>query len=470
MDLPAVIPNSSSRIETKSTGLNSSSSTTLGYFSDALCVLLEKYSVRYCLIGASEDDASLPDLVVHPADRDRFCQVFEPLRQDGFEAVQCVPIAVDSHRFYFARLRDPQVRFVCVNVVCGYRGERLKWENATALVERRVRCGNHWGVSARDEFAYWLGRNSLRGTLEQHRARRLQALAVELGAAEAGEIAERIYPEERTQEIVRACVDGTIRSLTEPWKKQLKRKVMREHPVKEVVYALKDIWRLAQRWLKPSGLLLAFLGPDGVGKSTTAAIIKQDLSPLFSQQREFHWRPQLLVPRQIEPDPSDCDGVLREMFSQNRHGDPRRGLWISIARMLGVMLDYWIGYFTLIRAHLGRSGLIVFDRYYHDILVDSMRYRYGGPKWLLGALRFTLPPWRVFFIILDADEQIVYSRKQELALCEIKFQRAAYRDLSTKLTSAMLLRTDSGLEVCRNQALRGIVEHLGQRFRSSFEY
>jgi len=99
-----------------------------------------------------------------------------------------------------------------------------------------------------------------------------------------------------------------------------------------------------------------------------------------------------------------------------------------------------------------------------------MRYRYGGPKWLLGALRFTLPPWRVFFIILDADEQIVYSRKQELALSEIQFQRAAYRDLSTKLTSAMLLRTDYGLEVCRNQALRGIVEHLGQRFRNSFEY
>lgn len=437
----------------------------LGHFGSTLCRLLEEHSVRYCLMGVSENEQEAPDLAVHPADRDRLRQVFEPMRQEGYVAVECVPFAVGSYRFHFACLREPQVRFVCINVVYGYRGQGLKWENAAGLVQRRVRCGDYWGVRPEDEFAYWLGRNSMRGTLAQHRQRRLKELVNELGWEEAEESAGRIYSEERKHQTVYACAEGTIRKVIEGWKKELKREVWRQQPTNEIAYALKEGWRLARRLLKPSGLFLALLGPDGVGKSTTTTSIKRDLTPLFPRQREFHWRPQLVMPRPENPPPREGSSRLQEVFSQNRHGDPPRGFLISTARLLGVMLDYWIGYFTQIRNRLARSDLIVFDRYYHDILVDSLRYRYGGPKWLLQALRFALPPWKVFFIILDADEHIVYSRKQELTLSEIQCQRAAYRELSTKLPAALLLRTDCRPELCRNQALRGVVEYLGRRFR-----
>ena len=40
----------------------------------------------------------VPDLAIHPADRDRLRQIFEPLRKEGYVAVQCVPFAVESHR------------------------------------------------------------------------------------------------------------------------------------------------------------------------------------------------------------------------------------------------------------------------------------------------------------------------------------------------------------------------------------
>jgi thymidylate kinase len=468
--LSEAFPNGYSRNETSAAVLRPFPRTKLGRFGSTLCQLLEEQSIRYCLIGASENDSHVPDLAVHPADRDRLRGVFEPLRQEGYVAVECVPFAVESDRFYFACLLEPQTHFVSMNVVYGYRGEGLNWKNTIGLVQRRVRCGDHWGLSAEDEFAYWLGQNSMRGTLEQHQERRLKALVVDLGCEDAEKSAGRVYSEGRKREIVRACADGTISKLTDGWKKGLRRKRLRQQPTSEIAYALKDGWRLVRRWWKPSGLFLALLGPDGVGKSTTTANIKRDLTPLFSQQREFHWRPQLLMPRPEDPRPGDRSGRLQEMFSQNRHGDPPRGFLISTVRLLGVMLDYWIGYFTQIRGRLVRSGLIVFDRYYHDILVDSLRYRYGGSKWFLRALRFALPPWRVFFLILDADEQIVYSRKQELTLSEIQYQRAAYRELSTQLPSALLIRTDTGLEMCRDQALRGIVEHLGRRFRSLSGY
>ena len=454
--------------ETNVATLSTSSAATFGHFGRILCQLLEEYSVRYCLIGVSENESCVPDLAVHPGDRDLLRQVYEPLRREGYVAVACVPFEVDSYRFCFACTQEPQVCFVSINIVYGYRGQGLRWENTVGLVQRRVRYQDNWGVSPGDEFMYWLGRNCRGEIPAQYREKRLKALVCELGYEDAERGAGRVYSEGWKNKIVRACADGTIRKLTESWEKELRRESMWRQPATEIVYALKDGWRSVRRWSKPSGLFLALLGPDGVGKSTTTATIKQDLTTLFSQQREFHWRPQLIMPRPEDPVPGR--GGLEEMFSQNRHGDPPRGFVISIARLLGVMLDYWIGYFTQIREQLARPGLIVFDRYYHDILVDSLRYRYGGPKWLLHALRFALPPWQVFFIILDADEQVVYSRKQELTLSEIQYQRGAYRELSIKLPNALLLRTDRGLEVCRNQALRGIVEHLGRRFRSSFGY
>lgn len=442
----------------------------LGHFGSTLCRLLEQHSVRYCLMGVSEDESEAPDLAVHPADRDRLRQVFEPMRQEGYVAVECVQFAVGTYRFHFACLRQPRVRFISINVVYGYRGQGLRWENIAGLVERRMRCGDYWGVRAEDEFAYWLGRNSMRGTLVQYRERRLKELVNELGWEEAEESAGRIYSEERKYETVHACAEGTIRKVTEGWKKELKREALRQHPANEIRYALKEGWRLARRLLKPSGLSLALLGPDGVGKSTTTTNIKRDLTPLFPRQREFHWRPQLVMPRPENPPLREGSSRLPEMFSHNRHGDPPRGFLISIVRLLGVILDYWIGYFAQIRNRLTLSGLIVFDRYYHDILVDSLRYRYGGPKWLLRALRFALPPWKVFFIILDADEKVVYSRKQELTLSVIQYQRAAYRQLSATLPAAVLLRTDCRPEVCRDQALLGVVGYLEHRFRTSFGY
>lgn len=442
-------------------------STTLGHLGSSLCQLLEKYLIRYCLIGVTESEMCVPDIAVHPADSDQLRRVFEPLRKEGYVAVACLPFAVGSFRFCFASVNEPQVRFVSINVVFGYRGEGLKWKSAAGLVKLRVRCGDHWGLGSADEFTYWLARNAASGTINEHQEARLKASVLKLRREDAEHRAGLVYSERRKKEIVTACADGTIRKLTEGWKKQLKREVFWRRPASEIAYAVKDGWRLVQQWWKPSGLFLALLGPDGVGKSTTTARIKQDLSSLFSQQREFHWRPQLIMPRPEDPE-IKARGGLQEMFSQNRHGDPPRGFSISVARLLGVMLDYWIGYVAQIRKQLAQSGLIVFDRYYHDILVDSLRYRYGGPKWLLQALQLVLPPWQVFFIILDADEQVVYSRKQELTLSEIQYQRAAYRELSVTLPFALLLRTDRGLELCRDQALRGIVEHLGNRFRGSF--
>ena len=207
------------------------------------------------------------------------------------------------------------------------------------------------------------------------------------------------------------------------------------------------------------GLFLAFLGPDGVGKTTTVDRVMAALSPVFEKQQLYHWRPQLLKPRST----SDLAKPDTGWLSINRHGEPPRGAFVSMLRLGGVYADYIFGHVKAIAPALTRGELVVFDRYYHDILVDSLRYRYGGPRFLLSLMKMALPQRKPFFVILDADDGIILSRKQEVTAEELRKQRRRYAALARDL-GALHVRTDFGPEQTTREVLLGIGRHLNHRF------
>jgi hypothetical protein len=87
---------------------------------------------------------------------------------------------------------------------------------------------------------------------------------------------------------------------------------------------------------------------------------------------------------------------------------------------------------------MARAGLVVFDRYFQDLQADPKRYRYGGPAWLLRAAgRLVSTPDLV--LILDAPEEVVLSRKQEVAREEIARQRGVYRTLAAAFPRSVIL-------------------------------
>jgi thymidylate kinase len=207
------------------------------------------------------------------------------------------------------------------------------------------------------------------------------------------------------------------------------------------------------------GLFLAFLGPDGVGKTTAVNHVMSTLKPVFDEQRLFHWRPQLIKPRIVGYEYDRDSGWL----SINRHGDPPRTSLVSMLRLGGVYADYLLAQGKVIGPTLDRGGLVVFDRYFHDILVDCRRYRYGGPQWLLKVVRAILPQRNVCFVILDADDKVILSRKQEVSPDELRVQRRKYSQLARQL-QCMHVRTDFGIDHTVAEILKGIGQHLTHAF------
>jgi thymidylate kinase len=137
----------------------------------------------------------------------------------------------------------------------------------------------------------------------------------------------------------------------------------------------------------------------------------------------------------------------------------------SIVALFGIFLDYWLGFALVLRPFLARSGLIVFDRYYHDLLVDPIRYRYGGPMWLAKFLGRFIPPPDLLFLVLDAGEEVIFSRKREVPPEELRRQREGYRQFTLGAQRATLVNTDRGIEQTLGEAAQFIVEFLTRRFQ-----
>jgi len=159
------------------------------------------------------------------------------------------------------------------------------------------------------------------------------------------------------------------------------------------------------------------LGPDGVGKSTVVEVLQRDLAPAFCGIEYGTFAPGLLPHK---PPPQGAGG--------QPHGKPPRSLPASIIKALWWIVYYSLGYHLTIRPVLARGGLALNHRYCVDAIVDSRRYRYKGPQWMLRlAWRLARKPDLVF--LLDAPPEVVQARKKEVAFEETVRQRDAYRKL-----------------------------------------
>jgi len=116
----------------------------------------------------------------------------------------------------------------------------------------------------------------------------------------------------------------------------------------------------------------------------------------------------------------------------------------------------------VIRPLLVRSNFVLFDRYFHDVLVDPRRYRYGGPKWFARILS-RLVPEPELVIVLDAEGNLIMSRKDELPLAEIERQREVYSQLRFRRAEEVVIKADGGVEATLRSVIGAVTEFMSHR-------
>lgn len=429
-------------------------------FFRALFSLLNEGEVNYCVLNpemlSSADPTEGLVLAVHPGHRRELAELLSGLPKQHFVPVQRINLEAGAERFCFVLFDGPRPRVTRVDVLYQQKNALLA-KVGEQLLARREWKDRYWQIATTDEFSYLLAKAAQADALSSAEVFRLKSLVEALGSTASEMVASELFGWNLQAEIVKACRAGSWSALQSRLRNVGTEGGPRRKLAQIARASISSGWRRLVNGLRPNGLLVIILGPDGAGKTTLSTSIFDVFGSAFGPQKTLLWRPEVL-PR-LSKDPSPIDPP---------HSKPPRGAFESVARILAIFLDYWLGHFILVKPLLSRSALILYDRDFHDILVDHRRYRYGGPTWLLPLLTKILPRTESVFLILDAPPEIILERKQEVEPEEVRRQLIAYRRLADDLPNALLIRTDRDLRSTTSEVAHSITDYLGRRFERRY--
>lgn len=423
----------------------------------SVCALeiLESAGVNYAVL---HDWDELPDhlssdldIVLAPEDLPRLEEAL--LRAAGPRVVQVIQHEATSFYFVLAVEEEKGVRFLPVDVTTDYRRNGRVWFTAKELLQGRRRWKTFWVVAPGVEFRYLLVKKLLKAEVPARARKRLQALVTELGAG-ADELAQGLLGKRWGKNVnswVRAGhwerFEGAIGRLR---RALLWRKLWQE-PLNLVRYWVPELQRIWRRWKYRSGLFVAVLGPDGAGKSTLIQHLQNQLQGAFRRTALYHFRPRLLEAK------DDSRPVSKP------HDKPPRPLPVILLKLAYYWFDYTFGYLLKVRPKVARSTLVLFDRYYHDLLVDPRRYRHRGAG-AVTRLVGDFVPKPDLFIILNVRGEVSYVRKPEVPPEETNRLRECYQALTLRLSGAIPLDANLPSDQVSRCAESVILEVLHQRY------
>lgn len=362
----------------------------------------------------------------------------------------------ESSCFYFilAHKNGNGMEFLQVDAATDYRRNGLTYFSADELNHARQKWKGFWVASPETELAYLLVKKTLKGETPEHQKKRLEYLIDKLGEEKSTVISTKLFGRESGPKIIFWISHSNwtaLESNVPGLKRALMLETVKKSPLNPLKYWFSEAKRIVRRWLHPTGLFIAVLGPDGVGKSTLIQSIEVKLSGAFRRTANIHLRPGL-IGRNDQGSPVT-----------DPHGKPPRSFLMSVLKIAYYFTDYALGFLVKLYPKIVRSTLVIFDRYYDDILVDPARYRYGGPSWLVKFMRFFIP-MPDLFLVLDASEDELLERKQEVGKEELIRQRKAYRDLAAGFPNAFILDSGQSPEKLADDVTEIILDFLHERY------
>ena len=177
---------------------------------------------------------------------------------------------------------------------------------------------------------------------------------------------------------------------------------------------------------------IAFVGPDGSGKTTFYHELKNTLLGLKNVKsiNYYHGRPNIIpelkkfnifkVNRKI-PDPKECNS---QYVSKAGHLKERT---LRKVYILYYFFDYML-FIPIALKNVFTNSTSIFDRYYYDYFIAVPKLN-DFDKVLFAAYRYFVPnPSLVVFLYSPA--QTIFERKPELSLDEISSQQSRIKVLS----------------------------------------
>lgn len=411
--------------------------------------------IRSDVDAVSEDPAQIPRI----------------LSEQGIANVVQVLRGEDGTAYILHRRSSSGPAFLVLDVSTGYQYNGYVFFKGEEFF-RNCRTFKFFKVPPVEiEFSCYLIRKLLKESLNETQGLRLSELYRENPTACRLQLT-RFFPELASDLIEDAARSGEwdpVRRRIGDLRKAILDKMRDKQPLGAMRHWVGKNRQRFERLIHPRGLMVALLGPDGAGKSTVLAQVERDLSPIFKSAKLYHKRPLAPTLRWMKrfrkrPDSAyHAHGKANFTKPQVHQVRPPRNLVISLLKLGFWWADYtFLGYLGDIFPRLVRSTLVLFDRYYDDLLVYPGNYRYGGPLWL-ARLVGRLVPRPHLVMLLDAPPEVVQARKHEVSYEETARQRTAYLETIRDLSNGYVVDASKQLDEVVRDVERIILHHMTDR-------
>jgi len=242
---------------------------------------------------------------------------------------------------------------------------------------------------------------------------------------------------------------------------------IRNKPLHQLKLSISFVFYYLKGVLFSNGFSFSMTGPDGSGKTTLLTELEQIFSEVYREVKLYHFRPTV-IPRIAEL--FKKSGLKKEV--DENYDKPHRGGKTSKAsswfRLFYYILDYIIGYYKVVKPVLFRRGVVIFDRYYTDIISDSKRSRIYLNYKTIFMLRKLVPSMDYNFIIFVDPEKIL-QRKQELTREQIDDIYEKLNYICKNDTQYTPITNDNDPQEAVNAILDHILEKQDIKYRKYFK-
>jgi thymidylate kinase len=433
----------------------------VGPFLAALFTALDAAGLRWVVVRNHQD---LPDraghdidVIVHPADASRVdLLIREIVRRQDFALLRAY--AGIEHETFDVAAGDLSGRLllhVDFQTAVRYRGRLLV--DADDLLAHTRGVATRGGVRLRvpepamESYALLLHAALHKGALKAKYANRLAALRDDDPGGLERLASERLGPAAGAR--LAAVRDEADLLALRP---ELRRALLCHYPansIRQAWFRVHSGARQMQLRLWPRGVFVAFLGPDGCGKSSLTDLLMERLGgheDVLKIHRVYMGSGQPILPtRKLTRRLHGKTGPkVASMPMTVRDVSPRR-----LRGPLHVLADEILRYWVHVRPRMGPHGVVLADRYAYDVL--RVNNRTVQKRWFRRLAMAVIPrPQLTFF--LEGDPATITARKHELTVAETTRQLHAYRKLAGVVPNFRRLE----LTVRDDQELRGVAREI----------
>lgn len=210
---------------------------------------------------------------------------------------------------------------------------------------------------------------------------------------------------------------------------------------------IKELIRNFKRACYPVGLCIGIIGVDGSGKSTIINQLVDKLSPKYDESA-FK---KILLYHLFNPKNNKSKNITP-------YNKQPYGIFLSFIKIIYLYIRFIHMYYFSILPNKIKGQLIIVDRNHYDVMIDPIRYRVGRFNVFLQFI-FKFIPKPDFTIFLNVKPDLLFKRKKELKINQIKSLVKKYNSYTNKMHNIKKINNNINYDFSINKILDLILKN-----------